>query len=85
VESGLLSVVIAPQIGERERNLRSHSIVGRRREMPVEERKWQDLCRAASNEHDPERLITLISELIETLDEQQSPAGRGHVHKSPAA
>lgn len=52
--------------------------------MSVEESKWQELCEAASNEHDSEHLMVLISELIKTLDEQKSAsAGRvrvpGHI------
>jgi hypothetical protein len=40
--------------------------------MSVERRDWQELCEAASKEHDPERLMGLISELMETLDEPQA-------------
>ena len=39
--------------------------------MSVERRNWQDLCREASTEQDPERLIALVSDLIKTLDEQK--------------
>ena len=42
--------------------------------MTAENRDWQDLCEAASKETDSERLITLVSKLIEALDEQKTPA-----------
>jgi len=37
----------------------------------VETRTWQELCEEASNEFDPERLMTLISELVKVLDETE--------------
>jgi len=41
--------------------------------MSVEKRDWQELCRAASKEHDSEHLIALVSELIKKLDEEKAP------------
>lgn len=41
--------------------------------MAAENRNWQDLCEAASKEPDSERLIALVSELIEVLDERKTP------------
>ena len=45
--------------------------------MPLEKRDWRDLCEAASKEQDPEKLRTIISQLIKVLDERkraQQPA-----------
>jgi hypothetical protein len=42
--------------------------------MTAENRNWQDLCEAASKEPDSERLMSLVSELIEALDERRTPA-----------
>ena len=44
--------------------------------MSVEKRDWQDLCKAASKEHDSERLMALVFELIKTLDEQKTSVQR---------
>jgi len=44
--------------------------------MSVEKRDWQELCRAASKEHDSEQLIALVSELIKKLDEERAPVER---------
>jgi hypothetical protein len=44
--------------------------------MSVEKRDWQELCRAASKEHDSEHLIALVSELMKALDEQRASVGR---------
>jgi hypothetical protein len=41
-------------------------------EMSLEKRDWQDLCEAASKEQDPEKLRTIISELIKVLDERKA-------------
>lgn len=41
--------------------------------MPLEKRDWRDLCEAASKEQDPEKLRTIISELIRVLDERKRP------------
>ena len=46
--------------------------------MSVEKRDWQDLCRAASKEHDSEHLLALVFELMKALDEQ-----KGSVQRSP--
>jgi len=40
--------------------------------MSTEKRDWQELCRAASKEHDPDHLIALVSELMEALEEQKA-------------
>jgi hypothetical protein len=39
--------------------------------MASEKRDWWDLCEAASKEKDPEKLRTIISELIKVLDERK--------------
>ncbi len=39
--------------------------------MSLEKRDWRDLCEAASKEQDPEKLRTIISELIKVLDERK--------------
>jgi hypothetical protein len=41
--------------------------------MAVEKRDWRDLCEAASKEHDSDRLIALVSELMDALD-KRSPS-----------
>jgi len=38
--------------------------------MPDERRDLRDLCEAASRENDSEKLIALVSELVEVLDDQ---------------
>jgi hypothetical protein len=40
--------------------------------MSVEKQEWQQLCEAASQEHDPEQLMTLISDLMKALDEGEA-------------
>lgn len=40
--------------------------------MTSENRDWQELCEAASKEPDSERLMTLIWELIDALDERKT-------------
>jgi hypothetical protein len=40
--------------------------------MTAENRTWQELCEAASNEPDPEKLMALISELMRVLDERDN-------------
>jgi len=45
-------------------------------QMSVEKQEWEQLCEAASQEHDPEKLMSLISELMKTLDERQSPPSK---------
>ena len=42
--------------------------------MTGEKRDWQELCEAASKEHDPAQLMSLISELMKALDERRTPA-----------
>ena len=42
--------------------------------MTGESRNWHELCEAASKEPDSERLMVLVSELIEALDERKIPA-----------
>ena len=39
--------------------------------MTVEKRDWQELCEAASREHDSEQLMSLISQLMQALDERR--------------
>jgi hypothetical protein len=41
--------------------------------MSFEKRDWRDLCEAASKEQDPEKLRTIVSELIKVLDERKLP------------
>jgi hypothetical protein len=43
-----------------------------RQPMIAENRSWQELCVAASQEPDPERLIAIISELMKALDERKT-------------
>ena len=38
-----------------------------------EKRDWRELCKAASREHDPSRLLELVRELNDALDEQAGP------------
>lgn len=48
--------------------------------MTRERRNWHELCEAASKELDSERLMALVSELIEALEEPKIPskeAGEG--------
>ena len=44
----------------------------RRQPMIAENRSWQELCVAASQEPDPKRLIAIISELVKALDERDA-------------
>lgn len=49
--------------------------------MENKKRDWKELCEAASKELDPQRLLALVSELTQLLDEgpaklPQSPRGR---------
>jgi hypothetical protein len=39
--------------------------------MSFEKRDWRELCDAASKEQDPEKLKSIISELIKVLDERK--------------
>ncbi|MFZ3340494.1 MAG: hypothetical protein WA213_06400 [Terriglobales bacterium] len=39
--------------------------------MSFEKHDWRELCDAASKEQDPEKLRTIISELIKVLDERK--------------
>jgi hypothetical protein len=39
--------------------------------MSLEKHDWRDLCEAASKEQDPEKLRTIIAELIKVLDERK--------------
>ena len=34
------------------------------------DKNWQDLCQAAATEQDPKKLMVLVSEIIETLDDR---------------
>jgi len=43
--------------------------------MPDERRDWRELCEAASKENDSEKLIALVSELVEVLDDRRVPPG----------
>ena len=40
--------------------------------MTADNKTWQELCEAASNESDPEKLMALISELMRALDERDN-------------
>jgi len=40
--------------------------------MPEEKRDWRELCECASKEKDSDKLIALVSELVEALDEQKT-------------
>jgi hypothetical protein len=42
--------------------------------MTGEKRDWRELCEAASKEKDSDRLIALVSELVEVLDERNTSA-----------
>jgi hypothetical protein len=44
--------------------------------MSVEKQGWRQLCEAASREHDPDQLMTLIAELMGALDERETPTER---------
>ena len=46
--------------------------------MTHESRTWQELCEAASKEFDSERLISLVSELMEALDKRKTPADHAY-------
>ena len=50
--------------------------------MSVEKNDWQELCRAASQEHDSEHLIALVSELINALDGSE-PEASGEKRPEP--
>ena len=34
------------------------------------DKNWQDLCQAAATEQDPKKLMMLVAEIIETLDDR---------------
>ena len=44
--------------------------------MIAENRTWQELCEAASQESDSEQLLTLVSELVKALDKSHPTSGR---------
>lgn len=44
--------------------------------MTAEDRTWQELCEAASQESDTEQLLTLVSELMKALD-KPNPGSKG--------
>jgi hypothetical protein len=45
------------------------------------DKNWQDLCQAAATEQDPKKLMMLVAEIIEMLDDRnrrfRSPVVRG--------
>jgi hypothetical protein len=48
--------------------------------MSGEKQDWQEICKAASNEQDPEKLMKLISQLMTALEEKRAaklPSERG--------
>jgi hypothetical protein len=49
--------------------------------MTGESPNWHELCEAASKEPDSERLMALVSELIEALDECKTPAKGERMHR----
>jgi hypothetical protein len=49
--------------------------------MTAETRNWQELCKAVTKEPDSERLMALVSELIEALDERKTPAKVACAHE----
>jgi len=49
--------------------------------MSVEKHDWRDLCEAASKEHDSDRLIALVSELMDALD-KPNPLRSEEQHQS---
>jgi hypothetical protein len=38
-----------------------------------EKHDWREICEAASQELDPEKLMSLVSELIKVLDTRKAP------------
>ena len=48
---------------------------------------WRDLCAAASIETDPQKLASLVTQIIDSLDEESGPAMLPVVseHLPPAA
>lgn len=45
--------------------------------MTAEDKTWQELCVAASQESDSEQLLTLVSELMKALDRSNAGSKRG--------
>jgi len=43
--------------------------------MSDERRDWRELCAAASKENDSDKLMALVDELMEALDEQKLSPG----------
>ena len=46
--------------------------------MTAENRTWQELCVAASQESDTEQLLTLVSELMKALDKSHPTSRRDY-------
>jgi hypothetical protein len=38
-----------------------------------EKHDWKEICEAASKEHDSEKLMALVSELMKALDDRKAP------------
>jgi hypothetical protein len=54
--------------------------------MSIEKRDWQELCEAASKEHDPQQLKALIAELVKAFDERDARTHPGNAEQlNPAS
>ncbi len=47
--------------------------------------RWKQLCEQAATEQDPDRLLTLITEINRLLQEKEDRLKRQQVHAKPAA
>ena len=46
---------------------------------------WRELCAAAAREDDPEKLVVLVKQIVNALDEQRRPvAGPGQTTLAPS-
>jgi hypothetical protein len=39
--------------------------------MNIDEKEWRTLCEAVANEHDPQRLVELVDELLKAMDKRR--------------
>ena len=47
--------------------------------------RWQQLCEQASVEHDSEKLLGLVDEIIELLEDKQARLSREHADEKEQA
>jgi hypothetical protein len=53
--------------------------------MSIDETQWQKLCKSVGEEHDPERLLELVDQLIEALSARSDALRGGTRPRKPAS